>query len=111
MFEVGQEVVCIKSHPEGVVKKGLIYTIRAIGECGCGLQLDVGFIHPDGGKWITLCCLDCDKEGVLGDSTWWLKSNRFIPLDEITAIEVLDEVQQITLPNLEELILIEEACE
>jgi hypothetical protein len=33
MFEVGQKVVCIKNHSQGVVTEGKIYTIFGLKPC------------------------------------------------------------------------------
>jgi len=95
-FEIGQEVICVKKGlwetvakgrdplPATDPKYGKLYVVSMMHEYNDGVYLElVGFYGTA------------------------YNSKYFIPKTDISAIEVLDEVQQITLPNLEELILID----
>lgn len=44
-WHIGQEIVCIKTHTTGVIKRGQIFTINGLrnGICNCSpIQIDVG---------------------------------------------------------------------
>jgi hypothetical protein len=103
MYEVGQKVVCVKTHPKGVVKEGEIYTVKDIQiDCCRELVLDVG-IRDDGRNYFkesrptkigaSFICSQCGKT-VIFDGIWWLAANRFRPLDDMynEEIEELTEV-------------------
>lgn len=82
MFEIGQQVVCIKTHPNKVVKEGETYTIKSMSiHCKCGLSVDIGAKDPCGPDHIICCCQDCDMTYALTD-IWWISHKRFVPLDQ-----------------------------
>jgi hypothetical protein len=92
MFEVGQKIVCVKTHPEGVVKEGEVYTVKDIQiDCCRDLVLDIG-IKATSQKTFIRCrfCGATEKN----DGVWWLLANRFRPLDDMynEEIEELTEV-------------------
>lgn len=97
MFEVGQKVVCIKSHSQGVVIEGKIYTIFGLKPCtSCKLlRLDVGVSTPRDG--ICSCGTKHDQNGI-----HWIASQLFRPLDDEFATSVLENIlEQIKEEQLE----------
>ena len=90
-FYVGQEVVCIKSHSQGVVIKDTVYTIKKIKESPCNcrgmLWVDVGIPSPNYFSRCTRCNRRHPASGI-----WWLNSALFTPLDEIADIRELTEI-------------------
>lgn len=77
---IGQEIVCIKTHRQGVFKKGEVYFIKGIIErCSCGILFDIGFKAKTYiGKNVR--CHDCG--GIyLKSSIWYFDSTSFAPLD------------------------------
>jgi hypothetical protein len=86
------EVVCIKTHSQGIVKEGEIYPLldtRA--DCSCGATMyDIGAKS----EAIFQVCM-CGKEYVRNNKTWWLDSRLFaIPnLEEIYGELHLEEAQ------------------
>ena len=87
MFEVGQKVVCIKNHSQGVVIEGKIYTIFGLKPCtSCKLlRLDVGVSTPRDG--ICSCGTKHDQNGI-----HWIASQLFRPLDDEFATSVLENI-------------------
>lgn len=93
---IGQEIVCIKTHPEGVVKRGQTFTIRGLrsSTCNCkGVEIDVGVVGSNiyRGLICTVCGFSYDGPPF---STWWFSETRFSPLeynqeaiDELLAVE------------------------
>ena len=96
MFEVGQEVVCVKK--------------------GRWRRKDTGESEAHGPTYLEECVIVRvsnvglvleDYENIPGvDGTPAYRSKYFIPKSEITEIEVLSEVKSVMLPNVEELALI-----
>ena len=46
-WRIGQDIVCVKTHPKGVVKEGELYTIKALRTttCKCSeVEIDVGVL-------------------------------------------------------------------
>jgi hypothetical protein len=97
MFEVGQKVVCIKNHSQGVVVEGKIYTVFGLKPCtSCELlRLDVGISTPRDG--ICSCGTKHDQNGI-----HWIASQLFRPLDDEFATSVLENIlEQIKEEQLE----------
>lgn len=105
MFEVGKEVICIKTHDEGVFKKGDEFLLLGIRKSCCGIELDVGkekYSHTD-----FIHCIECDSIRSLNGSVWWFSSSRFAPKSEITEIEALyieNEIAELLNVKMEDLI-------
>lgn len=88
-MKVGDRVCCVKTHSQGVVKKGQVFTILNINnlECGC-IQLDVGII----GDSIHGRCR-CGVVYIKEYSIWWLNSSRFAPIQyESAHAALLNEI-------------------
>lgn len=80
MWKIGQEIVCIKTHSKGVVKRGQIYTIQALRKsiCNCySIIIDVGINNSHIGG----ICRTCGKTAVLDDNIWWFSEKLFAPLE------------------------------
>lgn len=80
-FFVGQEVVCIKDHSWGVVKKGQEYKVLAIKQSPCcgSWRVDVGIYNPAGGS-------RCKCGHVIYTTTCWIGAVLFAPKDQFKAI-------------------------
>ena len=111
MFHVGQKVVCIKTHSQGVVIKDKVYIVRGnVSPCKCEC-VDVGVIEQDykneyGELYKQERCPNC---GMIYKYTrkWYLLSKRFAPITEITstadiAAEIFnthEELKEIKIPQ------------
>lgn len=82
---IGQEIVCVKTHPERVVKESKIYTIKALRTSACKckeVKIDVGAFVESGYGIYTHVCSTCGSKYNKGvDRTWWLSETRFRPID------------------------------
>ena len=83
-WHIGQEIVCIKTHSKGVVKRGKIYTIKGLKESACKCQeieIDVGILFDrtiyNGPSY----CLICNWRGNTVEEAWWLSETIFAPLE------------------------------
>lgn len=79
-FFVGQEVVCIKDHSRGVVKKGEEFKVLAIRKICCGWFIDVG-INVEIIAWT---CSVCGFRGFYNE--YWLGTRLFAPKDQFQPI-------------------------
>jgi len=93
-WHINQEVVCIKTHSQGKVIEGKVYTIQGIKTAPCGCKevlLDIGAIckHPSG--LFRFECADCGWVGpAIADPTAWVSEELFAPLEyDKEAIEEL----------------------
>ena len=89
MLMVNQEVVVIKSHSQGLFRKGQHFVVESITTCGCGIEIVKLFrlAAPSGS---TKCnhCLE-----VINDSYFYAKM--FAPMESITfAKELLEEMTE-----------------
>jgi len=90
-FYVGQEVVAIRDHSQGIFKKGQEFVIRGIKKGCCGIDLDIGMNES---VYISVC--DCGRE-TIEHGCLWFNSNRFSPkqqLSETTYNEVKMWIEQ-----------------
>jgi len=98
MFYVGQRIVAVKSHSQGVFKKGDEFILKAITQrpCGCsGLYLDIGIRS---GRRIGAC----NKCGNVYESMeWWFCESSFSPLDyteeEINEVNINELIEELEL--------------
>lgn len=94
-FEIGQEVLCIKTHSQGAVVKGQKYPVIGIRQGCCQIVLDVGIVSTTT-IWF---CRNCQKTRNCGDNVWWLHSNLFAPIDntlsEVTIEELIEQHEDI----------------
>lgn len=90
MFEIGKEVVALKTHPWNLYKEGDIFTILSIknSNCSCNvLLLDIGIKG-----YSTTMCYRC---GVPHGGMYFM-SKDFKPLDEIDITEVTEILKEQT---------------
>jgi hypothetical protein len=91
---IGQEIVCVKTHSERLVKKDELHTILGLKQCKCGaIKIDVD---------IEACCyIDfscCGIEYENHENIMWFSETLFRPLDELADITELTEVLENTKP-------------
>lgn len=98
-FKIGQEVVCLKSHPEGAVKEGEIYTIKDMKiDCCKYFVLDVGVSSQPMNPHLKIgqkCLCVMGIHSIVNDGIWWLDHSRFKPLDEWQNKELNEELIEI----------------
>ena len=91
MFEINQKVVCVRTHSQGVVKEGEVYTVKDIdvNHCCKSIVLDVGFVR-NGSALMCRCGSLIQNRG----NAYWIGSRLFRPLDDMynEEIEELTEV-------------------
>lgn len=77
---IGQEIVCIKTHSQGVVKRGKIYTIKGLqkSRCKCHtVEIDIGAKSD----LLTEGCSACNSDWKATSDIWWLSEIVFAPLE------------------------------
>jgi len=76
---IGQEIVAIESHKQGVFKKGDTFIIKGLKNSICTCK-DVSI---DIGKTSINHLTECQNCGVnwKNNGTWWFSEKRFAPLD------------------------------
>ena len=90
-WKIGQDIVCIKTHSNGVVMEGEIYTIKALKEgfCRCGLiVIHIGKFS----KGMYDICPDCKATARATDDILWLWDGLFAPLDTLTDISEIEAI-------------------
>jgi len=90
-FRVGQEVVCIKDHSQGVIKKGQTFIIKSIKThvCGCvGYDLGIKTDKPLMGCGI--------HPGITKDTSGihWIAGRILAPIDDGFADRVLEKIKE-----------------
>jgi hypothetical protein len=102
---IGQKVVCVKKHSQGLLVVGKEYTITGISQpCKCGLLLSVGIKHqlnPNGKPYLLLNCNTCNQNFFMNDLyECEFSENKFRPLESLK--EELDKIEQeINIKQLE----------
>ena len=74
-YRPGDDIICIRDHSQGVVKKGQVFTainLARIG-CGCVLLVDIG-LKSD--RPFTKCAA-CGMNDEKTDDIWWLDARSF----------------------------------
>ena len=93
-YRAGDEIICIKDHSQGIVKKGQIYTAEHLQrmDCGCIYLVDIG-LKSD--RPFTMCAV-CETKHDKTDNIWWIDARLFRRLlthsEEADLKEVLEEV-------------------
>ena len=90
-FHIGQQIVCIHSHPLKLYRKGETFIVMDI-RLGCCSKfskfiLDIGRRH----NYIAAYCMCCYH--IFYDDILWSDYKNFVPLDEIHEIEVLKKTK------------------
>jgi len=76
-FYVGQKVVAIKDHSQGVFKKGDEFVVLNIMKNCCNWQIDVGI---KGTSHVGQCT--CGHDFIKNASVWWVNQRCFTPLQQ-----------------------------
>jgi hypothetical protein len=95
MFEIGKKVRCIKGNVLSGVEytKGIDYSLYGLKNPCCALTLDIGLVISNDGLYI---CQDCNANFFWSSGgPYWVDASHFVPLDEITEIEVIEETVKI----------------
>lgn len=93
-YRAGDEIVAIKDHSQGIVKKGQIYTAVQLTrmDCGCTMLVDIG-LKSD--RPYTRC-VACGTGHEKTDDIWWFDARMFRRLltrsEEADLADVLAEV-------------------
>ena len=86
-WHIGQDIVCIKTHPEMVVVEGGVYTIRGLRKNCCCIEIDIGV---DTNRQVSVCSKCGRKDN--SNNVHWLGEFRFEPLDSLADISELVEI-------------------
>ena len=82
-----KEVICIKSHSQGVVKEGNIYQVLTSMnvECQCGPKVlyNVGIVAPPRARSV---CKNCGTKRVFDSPMYWIDSKLFAELGDISEL-------------------------
>jgi len=99
MFYVGQKVVAIKNHSEGVFKKGDTYVVEELIQCVCGiLYLSIGIIFQTPMHLQKPKCTKCGHK-YPPQKHLFHDSKNFAPLEEYSdsmsiAMQLVQEIDQ-----------------
>ena len=85
---IGQDVVCIKNHSQGIVKEGDVFTLQGIRKVCCQIELDVGLTST----YLLEQCRTCQKITKKDGACHWFADKIFAPLDSITDISEIEEL-------------------
>lgn len=95
MFKVGQKVVCVRTHPNNLVIEGKIYTITSIKQiCSCNSVVVNNMPSKFSKEFSSIVmCADCNA---ICDNDGYSRffANRFKPLDETFAEDVLANIKE-----------------
>jgi len=89
MYEIGQKIVCVKTHSQGVVKEGQLFVVKNLRLCvNCKvLDIDVGIRLESRMACSCGCVTFCQA--------WWLHHFLFKPLDELFNEEIAELMTEI----------------
>lgn len=89
---IGQEIISLRDHKEGVFKKDTLLVIRSIRNscCKCdGVEIDIGIKQTRP----YIFCYRCDLHFIeTHTGIWWFGEDYFIPLDELMS-EQIEEIK------------------
>lgn len=80
MFIVGQQIIALKDHSTGIVKRGDIFTVYGVrsGICPCTpVLLDIGIERNEK----QLACFDCGVFAAFAEPNNWIAAWIFMPLN------------------------------
>ena len=99
-YTVGDEIVCVRTHSQGVVKEGQIFTCLGLQKSPCQecatYLVDVGVkSRNELGDVITHCSRlhQYDKPRI-DDGVWWFNATMFRNLQKIDISEALEVLQE-----------------
>ena len=101
-FKIGQDVVCVNTHPEGVVIKGKTYTIldnKSLCKC---CSVDIGVKQETS---LMVFCVDCNTTHE-STGAYYVGSFRFAPIQEdgstaALALRVEIKIEEFELETIE----------
>lgn len=97
MYEIGEKVVCVKTHSQGVVKEGDIKTLNDFKKGCCGdLVFNVG-IKSSYKIGEYLMCPRCNKPKI-SDGIWWIYAKLFRPIDDLYNEEIKELTEALNEP-------------
>jgi len=105
MYEIGQQILCVKSHSTGAVKEGKTYLLNDFKKnCQGNLVFDVGVIADpvctDGSiiqiGEIYRCGL-CEGLHKF-DGIWWINASLFRPIDDLYNEEIKELTEVLNEP-------------
>ena len=79
-WHIGQEIVCVKSHSQGYVTCGKIYTINGLQKsmCKCNdVDIDVGITTNN----TRFACGGCEARWLNNAGVVWISETLFAPLE------------------------------
>jgi hypothetical protein len=98
---IGQEIICVKTHSKGIVKKGQTFVIKSLKKCPCkcaDVLIDVGTNSGNDPQVGTLVeCRVCRTEYFKDTAIWWLHPCLFAPLEYDT--KAIEELIKLTQPK------------
>jgi len=101
-YTIGDEVVCIETHPYNIVKEGQLFTVKGLlnSNCKCpGYIVDVGLKTKKSLSGMAQC--DICKSVFPDSEIQWLYAKRFKKLDTLVNInELLEVLEQPAFNNL-----------
>lgn len=89
-FGVGDDIVCIKDHSQGVIKKYNVFTAKRIMESTCHCKyyvVDIGIRS----RSVHSYCPSCDTRNYVTDDIFWFHAGLFRKLDNLVDISELIE--------------------
>ncbi len=92
MFQVGQEIIAIRSHIQNYFKKGDIFLVKGVRDCGCSCNdflVDIGYRIKDNYQ----TCGKCHEVFFHRDNIGWVGNKYFVPVEEGFAEMVLEELR------------------
>lgn len=93
MFEVGKKIICVKTHSQGVVKRGQVFELLAIkkNKCCGNVSFDIGIPSATVNSMCRMCYTTYVNNG-----TMWVCHTLFAPYDdslsELTTSDILEEI-------------------
>jgi hypothetical protein len=97
---IGQEIVCVRAHPDSSLVRGKTYTIKALcmAYCSCShILIDVGIrFDPSRGNRCVICDFRYNSGGI-----GWYNESRFAPLDQ--DISELTEILEQPIKQVQEI--------
>lgn len=101
-YTIGDEIVCISTHPKNLVKEGQLFIVKAIASSDCNCPdaiVDIGIrteIALTGMKICSICWNRSKDNGIQ-----WFYASRFKKLDTLVNIsELLEVLEQPAFNNL-----------
>lgn len=79
---IGMEIVCIKTHPAGIIKEGDNFVIKGLTKFHCHDYIDIDVGIKSHTYNACFCGIPINKSDI-----WWFKEMRFAPKQYLTESE------------------------